>query len=340
MDKPDLNPNNVPEQILLEQQRRLRDRSWDYPQPLTKEQVREFFTEINSVLEQLIYAVREHDKDRAKIDQEAKRFRAEADRFRAEADRMIAEANKLRQEAYTIRDQAYREHADLDLTLSAAEHALTEAKKIVGAKQKAESFLHESLNDAVQEAVKKACSQLLVVAGDATNKLLNTKTIVKEELNEMRDFLLNAARAEVQRILKQIEKKRQPLPAPPPPPLAPIETDPNYTKTDPDEIRADSLFWAATELRGIMVPTDTGYTIDCTRASCLPPTQLAGLIAGHYAEFPGKLDSLFRACLKHKANPAKEEPAVSEDVEDTKEPEPEPEKLSEGDAYLKSLGLL
>jgi hypothetical protein len=118
-----------------------------------------------------------------------------------------------------------------------------------------------------------------------------------------------------------------------PEPLAPIDLDANYSEKDLLRATVDSIAWAATERRRLMVPSDTGgYKVDYSRASTKPPTAMAMDMVEYYVAYPEKLDQLYQRLLKLLSKPP-EEPTVEE-----KRPKTQQELADE--AYLRSHGFL
>jgi hypothetical protein len=107
--------------------------------------------------------------------------------------------------------------------------------------------------------------------------------------------------------------------------------DPNYTETDPGKRIRDSWLWVGFEFRRITVDEAKGYTTqDFSKASTPPPTPLAVMIAEEYAQCPpGSRRDLFTRLIGF----AEKGHATPTDIE-RRAP------ISEGDAYLDSLGVL
>jgi hypothetical protein len=62
--------------------------------------------------------------------------------------------------------------------------------------------------------------------------------------------------------------------------------DPDYSETDPAVWIPDGLFWAAGEIRRVVVDSEDGPQVDLTRAKAKPPTAWAAFCVEHYARQP------------------------------------------------------
>ena len=325
-----LNPDDIPEDVLREQQHLLSERSWSAPEsPKERTKPDETRFPLPDLITPETWLTRAAKNDI---------------RMRLRAVGMIRLAD-----AYLLDRQRTLERLYQSTPANAFEEAWLTMWNLflplVAAAESADKANEQRLEDLRNEA-NRARDQ----AARLRNEFLRFLEFRNEVARQIREQI-REERSEAIAALRQEAKRLQAALVPPPPPPLPrnpcplnsdIDLDESYPKdVDPKQVITDSIIWAALERRRVVRvshQSPTGFDFRFDQASTKPPSTLAMDLVEYYTFCPKRLDALFGRLVK--LAPAPSEPDEPDDAEESPPQSEPPAPLSQGDAYLKSIGLL